>query len=262
MSEFVDFPDEYYINNTTPPPDDWSAYRFTKACAAHLNAHRRKKEPAVSVEDKSYLDAVHAWRNLWRPETVRLLVIGESHVAQSIGDHAVRVAVPGAPKPFPDRFVRLMYCVGYGEPSVCTGGGPNWENSVTPYWRILMDMGGPVRQYGGRYGSVNTKLDVLVDLKARGIWLVDAVIFGVYRVQPLPRLKINDYMIQTSFSRYVWPELAGEPIKDIWVLGTNIGKALMNKPPAGMPAIKLDHIVPNNPYDPGVDRLIAASKAY
>lgn len=123
-------------------------------------------------------------------------------------------------------------------------------------------MADPVRQRGGRYGSVNTKLDVLRDLKARGIWLVDALIFGVYRVQPLPRLNINDYMIQTSFSRYVWPELAGEPIEDIWELGANIGKALMNKPPAGMPAISPDHIVPNNPHDPGVDRLIAAFKAY
>lgn len=109
MSEFVEFPEEYYINNRIPPPDHWSAYRFAKACAAHLHLHRGKKEPAVSVEDKAYLDAVHEWRNLWRPERVRFLVIGESHVAQSTGDHAVRVAVPGAPMTSPDRFVRLMY---------------------------------------------------------------------------------------------------------------------------------------------------------
>ena len=69
--------------------------------------------------------------DLWRPETVGLLVT-EKATSRSPSGTTLSGSRFRVTEALPDRFVRLMYCVGYGEPSVCIGGGPNGRIALRP----------------------------------------------------------------------------------------------------------------------------------
>ena len=89
------------------------------------------------VESAAVLAAVAAHRAYWRPEQVRLLVISESHVM-------TRETELGAGVPLgvfgheaaPEAFVRMVYCLGYGERDLLQGRVQG--NFGSPqFWRLL-----------------------------------------------------------------------------------------------------------------------------
>jgi hypothetical protein len=63
-------------------------------------------------ESAAYLQAVVAWRNAWRPERVRVLLLAESHVGEHPGDSRLDVMpMRWVGRSLPDRYVRLIYCL-------------------------------------------------------------------------------------------------------------------------------------------------------
>src|SRR5437773_10224347 len=55
-------------------------------------------------------------RTYWRPEHIRVLLLAESHVYTTSSELDRRVALPGSMgTEVPRGFVRLVYCLGYGE---------------------------------------------------------------------------------------------------------------------------------------------------
>jgi len=68
------------------------------------------------LESASVLRAVAAHREYWRPEEVRVLLLAESHVLTH--DHELEAQVrldAYGHSDAPTEFVRLVYCLGYGE---------------------------------------------------------------------------------------------------------------------------------------------------
>jgi hypothetical protein len=92
-------------------------------------------------ESASYLQAVAAWRDAWRPERVRLVLLAESHVGEHPGDSRIAVMpMRWVGRSLPDRYVRLIYCLGYGESSICTRRNPTpgLRSSGTSSVRLLL----------------------------------------------------------------------------------------------------------------------------
>jgi hypothetical protein len=124
--------------------------------------------------------AVEAWRQAWRPERLRLLLLAESHMAGS----AAELAAPLLPAPgWPMRpgFVRHLYCPAYGEPSLAPGVE---RNAGTPqYWRLLAAAEGsaaPTRAaFPATAARLAAKRALLERLRRRGVWLTDASLVAV-----------------------------------------------------------------------------------
>src|SRR5689334_5087550 len=93
-------------------------------------------ETAVEVER-------HRW--FWRPSKPRLLLVAESHVFASNDDRKVRIDQSkisefgkATANPPPRSFVRLVYCLGYGETQLLKGVPAHFNNPGTPrYWDIF-----------------------------------------------------------------------------------------------------------------------------
>src|SRR5918997_3712328 len=85
--------------------------------------------------------AAEACRQAWRPKRLRVLLLAESHIATSAAELACRVALPPhLDWPGPRRFVRHLYCAGYGEPELLEGPlGPEARpRGGTPqFWRLM-----------------------------------------------------------------------------------------------------------------------------
>jgi hypothetical protein len=188
------------------------------------------------AESAAYLASVAAWRDAWRPEPVRALLVAESHVAEVAGDDRVRVQVPGVPH-LPASFCRLVYCLGYGESDLCrpspAGNGGTWQ-----YWDIFGAIAGGVTPKQPRKGEsrledrLRWKLEVLRWLRDHGVWLVDACVAGVYRPggERAVSGRTYDEMVRESFEQFVWPSVAAEPIEQVWVIGESVRGALRGHP--------------------------------
>ena len=131
--------------------------------------------------------AAEECRLAWRPERVRVLLLAESHIATSAADLAHRVVLPpGLDWPGPARFVRHIYCAGYGEPELLEGplGPAARPKGGTPqFWRLMAAAEGadcpawPAISRGAGAGTparLAAKAALLHRLRARGVWLTDA----------------------------------------------------------------------------------------
>jgi hypothetical protein len=135
-------------------------------------------EVAIAVEQ-------HRWA--WKPSKIRVVLIAESHVYTSPSDLALhiraawlRALAPHAPLPF----VRLVYCLGYGE-NWLLNERPEARNSGTPqYWNIFGRVAGtgrqPVKGAGTNLDRLAWKIKTLRQLQQLGVWLLDASLHGIY----------------------------------------------------------------------------------
>jgi hypothetical protein len=72
------------------------------------------------------------------------------------------------------------------------------------------------------------KIDTLNALMSRGIWLVDAAVVGFYAPGGGRPFTGSAYrqMLRDSFTRFVWPSVAREPLEQVWTIGRGVGNAL------------------------------------
>ncbi len=77
-------------------------------------------------------------RDYWRPrKVVRIVLLAESHVYTTTGELGYRLqALPALPPDLPRGFVRLVYCLGYGENRLLDRPVTGTRNTGTPqYWK-------------------------------------------------------------------------------------------------------------------------------
>lgn len=202
----------------------------------HAWASRWADRTGGVTESADYLASVKAWREAWRPDRVRVLLLAESHVGQEPGDQRIRVRVPEA-RELPTSFCRLVYCLGYGESDLCHP-APARNSGTWQYWDILGAIAGGARPEQPRKRDSDLmerlawKLEVLRWLRAHGVWLLDACVAGVYRSGGGRAVagKLYDEMVRESFERFVWPAVHEDSIEQVWIIGAQVRRALKGRP--------------------------------
>ena len=116
----------------------------------------------------------------------------------------------------PELYVRMVYCLGYGERDLVDG--PVRSNFGTPqFWKLLAAAVDPAlspqvveRTQPDLIVRVQTKLRVLETLKARGVWLLDASPVALYAAsQPKPRTAALEQALDLA-----WPVYTREAIRE------------------------------------------------
>ena len=162
-------------------------------------------ETALAVEE-------HRWA--WRPDVPSVVLIAESHVFTNADDLTISVVAEKLPQELhhlPASFVRLVYCLGYGQASVLSH-PPACGNPGTPqFWKIFARMAG-TEPYPTRVPAATRlawKIRTLIALRDRGVWLLDASLHGIYA----PR-KCSKAIIPAKTRRElhkIWWEEYGSP---------------------------------------------------
>jgi hypothetical protein len=168
---------------------------------------------------------------------VRVVLLAESHVGEHPGDSRIGVMpTRWVGRSLPDRYVRLIYCLGYGESTICTR--PPEYNSGTPqFWNIFGQVAfgrsPPRKSESSMQQRLRWKVHVLEELRHRGIWLQDASPLGVYLGRG-QRVNHRHYvqLLRDGYQRYVRPTFAADAPEQLWVIGRGVSAAL-----AGLPEI-------------------------
>jgi len=179
------------------------------------------------MESARVLAAVAAHRAYWRPNDVRLLVLSESQVWTREVELEARVplAVFGH-EHAPESFVRLVYCLGYGERDLVQGRVSG--NAGTPqFWKLLAAGIDPAlcaqvveRTQPDLLQRLAAKLAVLEALKARGVWLLDACPVALYAAsQPKPKMAVLAQAMELAWTAYTREAIAEAAPRAVMIVG-------------------------------------------
>jgi hypothetical protein len=173
---------------TLPKEMEQRLLRCHQRGCATVSAHGFEPESFEALEELE----LHRW--FWRPDQPRVVLIAESHVLTTASDLALTMrndAVhqsAGTAESWPrPTFVRLVYCLGYGETRLLESTPLGFSNRGTPdFWllfaRILEDVPAPTRmEYPSLDARLRAKWRILERLRECGIWLLDASVHAIYR---------------------------------------------------------------------------------
>ena len=140
-------------------------------------------EPLESVR------LVETYRRYLKPETVRVVLLAESHVFTSNEDRRIAIPpiddLPG----YPTRYARFVYCLGLGERDLTNDPLHPRRDGTPQFWKALyacdnrvknLEDFRPVQRATTFQQRLRNKIHLLKNLRAKGIWFVDASIVAVY----------------------------------------------------------------------------------
>lgn len=224
-----------HSDRTNPMPelsnDTLAELRRTHGAGVSLlTASKLQSEPveaAIGVER-------HRW--FWRPKRPKLLLVAESHVFTSVEDLACRIdndkLLPFAKSgktPPPDDYVRLVYCLGYGESEILTNAPRRHSNPGTQnYWDIFGRITGRLPQPPKQADDdldrrLRWKIETLRQMCRQGIWLLDAAVHAIYlgddhRLPPAIQNQLHKQWWQ-GYGRHI---IAACEEAKIWVIGKTV----------------------------------------
>jgi hypothetical protein len=224
--------------------------RLEQAYARAAEVIRRHTEEGLAVAK-----AVERLRTAWRPKQVRVVLLAESHVWTGENEITSSVRQPDGSS---TAFARFVYCLGYGEPQLVD---PRVvPNSGTPhYWRLFHDAirgpdvplntGGPDSQR-----RVQNKWALLHELRAAGIWLVDASVIALYRQgERLANGAGYREVLKACWTSYVGEVVAECSPSAVLIVGKAVDDAIGECVRRQSPAIDVETVNQPNARLSGVD---------
>ena len=169
-----------------------------------------------------------------------MVLLAESHVYTFERElHHTLCEPSNLPGNLPRGFVRLVYCLGYGEDLCLDEPVFSPRNLGTPqFWKVFYSCVNPVSgnedfaavqvsRTPDRQKRLRNKLRLLETLQSRRIWLVDASIAALYRPgQPRPPQNFVNTLIQESWDGYTGKLVADTDAQAILCIGKGVAQAL------------------------------------
>lgn len=151
--------------------------------------HEVERNLGSHIEPLESVQLVEEYRRYWKPEKVRIVLLAESHVFTSDEDRRIVIPhiddLPG----YPTRYARFVYCLGYGERTLTKNLHHPRRDGTPQFWKVLHCCNNSIStlkdfwHVQGRTPPrqrLQNKIALLKNLKAKGIWLVDASIVALY----------------------------------------------------------------------------------
>ncbi|MEC4984413.1 MAG: hypothetical protein SAJ37_04335 [Oscillatoria sp. PMC 1068.18] len=188
-------------------------------------------EAGIEPEPAGVALAVEKHRWAWRPKQVKVILIAESHIYTSASDFALQICRENLPlnaRNTPLEFVRLIYCLGYGEPKLLSGKTVQRNTGTRQFWDLFGRLAETGKQpRGGQkiwwQNRLSWKVDTLIKLCSKGIWVLDASFHAMYAPggMRIPN-KLKFALHQLWWEKYGSNLLAEFPTAKIWIIGKTV----------------------------------------
>ncbi|MDT9547322.1 MAG: hypothetical protein RI826_08310 [Chlorobium phaeovibrioides] len=160
-------------------------------------------EPLESVK------LIEQYRRYMRPVTVKVVLLAESHVYTTDEDRQIIIpSIPALPG-YPDQYAKFVYCLGYGEKMLTNVENHPRRDGTPQFWQILFSCNNkisslqdfaPILKTTPYQERLRNKINLLNDLKEKGVWLVDSSIVALYNHGVKPQ-NMNE-IIDVSWKGY------------------------------------------------------------
>lgn len=193
------------------------------------------------AEHLKVVQNVELHRRFWKPAKVRVLLLAESHVYTHLSDCvSMRDRHLISPSDTPEPFVRLVYCLGYGEPDF-VGHNVSENNGTWQFWKIFASCLAPPSSpttfrpvlKGGNpdYKSrIYSKAAVLNGLRKKGVWLLDASILALYSPGgKKPDSSTREKILLTCWDEYIGYLMDESKPEKLIVIGKGVNSVLHDR---------------------------------
>jgi len=208
------------------------------------NCHEKLRAILGSgIEPVEVLRIADEYRHFWRPENVKTILLAESHVYTSREEVALTIELPAnISSSAPKSFVRLVYCLGYGEDDLLQKPINHPKNSGTwQYWQVFHSCVNRVacnEDFAAVQKTrtpdvcqrIQNKLQLLDQLRQNGIWLVDGSLAALYlpggnKLMP----EIMEWALQASCDFYVGEQVVQAKPEQIICIGNGVRRSLESR---------------------------------
>ncbi|MDH5733336.1 MAG: hypothetical protein OEY88_06080 [Candidatus Bathyarchaeota archaeon] len=197
--------------------------------------------PSAQIDSLEVVKQVEEYRQFWKPKETNVVLLAESHVYTDEKDFEIELnsfILHRIITNYPLRFVRFVYCLGYGENELLTRTRIDRKNTGTPqFWKIFSSCVAESEDYLGFNKILKTrtrsfiprlhnKVSVLQEMKEKGIWLLDASIVGLYE-SGLKKYPVTcDRIIEDCWYNHVGRIVKHAQPRHVIVIGKGVGKNL------------------------------------
>jgi hypothetical protein len=196
--------------------------------------------PNTLIDSLDVVKQVEEYRQFWKPKETNVVLLAESHVYTDEKDFQIdldRFILDRIITNYPLRFVRFVYCLGYGENELLTRTRTDRRNSGTPqYWKIFSSCIAEKETELGFHKVLKTrtrsftkrlhnKINVLQEMKKKRVWLLDASIVGLYGSGRKDH-RITERMLEICWKNHISDMIVKANPKHIIVIGKGVGDIL------------------------------------
>ncbi len=163
-------------------------------------------EPFESVE------LVEKYRQFWKPKNVKVLLLAESHVFTSNKIRTIKIPSIKGLEGYPTDYARFIYCLGLGEKELTKSVIHPSRDGSPQFWKVLYACDNEIEGNESFKAILSNtkfeqrmrnKIELLIRLRDKGIWLVDASIIALYNKGKKPTLKQMNTILEVSWNGYV-----------------------------------------------------------
>lgn len=193
-----------------------------------------------NIEPIETIQNVDEHRRFWRPEKVKTILLAESHVYTGKVEAEQTIEFPknilaSAPK----SFARFVYCLGYGESFLLQKPLTIQRNTGTPqFWQVFHscvnqvahneDFAAVQKKRTPDFSQrIQNKLQLLYQLRQKGIWLVDGSVTALYSPGGnKPKPAEMQRVLKTSWKYYVREQIVQAEPERIICIGHGVRQSL------------------------------------
>ncbi len=205
------------------------------------SCYERIKSFGLELEDYQVIDTVRQHRDYWRPKSVRVVLLAESHVWTTPADFACTIDVKRfGLNDYPKNYVRLVYDLAYGENELLSGYAV--KNKGTPqYWKIFYSTCNRLTSNADSWLIMKTsnrdlnsriaaKISLLRKMQERGVWLMDASIVSLYKPGGFKPSSISmEQALEQSWDHYIGRELVNINPRHVICIGKKVYRTLESR---------------------------------
>lgn len=188
-----------------------------------------------SIESFESVNLVEKYRQYWRPIKINVILLAESHVFTSVSDLKYSLPEVTRLKGYPNKYAKFVYCLAYGEQSMTVGNHHPSKSDGTPqFWKIFYSCVNRVNSNSSfnpvlkskttTSERLENKIDLLLSLKEKGVWLIDSSIVALYNNGKKPDSKTFNKVIQTSWNGYTRGLIQQANPKHVIIVGKGVAK--------------------------------------
>lgn len=185
------------------------------------------------IESFESVKLVEKYRQYWKPEKVKTILLAESHVFTDENDMNIQLKNIAMLKDYPKQYSKFVYCLGYGEKNLTQDALHPKRDGTPQFWKIFYscinniesnECFKPIQSSTRFEDRLKNKIDILQNMKDKGIWLVDTSIVALYENGKKP--KNMPEIIKKSWNSYTKRVILEASPENIIVIGKGVARTI------------------------------------
>ena len=192
------------------------------------------------IEEFDSVELVDKYRQYWKPETIKTILLAESHVFTTEEHRKIKLKSVALEKQFglinyPADYAKFVYCLAYGEKNLTNNSDHSMRDGTPQFWKIFYSCVNfitknqdfqPIQSKTPYSTRIKNKIEILKKMREKGIWLVDTSIVALYNNAKKPKSSKMKEILLTSWAYYIEDVLKQAKPERIIIIGKSVAKTI------------------------------------